>query len=192
MAVRAGGGARRKLPAMRPRLRRTVLVLHVVSSVSWLGLSIGYLTLAITAVVTDSPEQQHAMVRAVGVLGDRLLLPISWIAFLTGVWIALGTHWGLFRHKWVLVKFALTLVAVVLIPSSLLPGIHQAVATVAHTAPGQFTDIGVATTRGLLSAGCVSSSMYITCVVLSIFKPWGRTRFGKRKLAGQPAAEPAS
>jgi hypothetical protein len=192
MAMREGGGARvgRKLPLMRPRVRKIVLVLHVVSSVSWLGLSIGYLTLGITAVVTDRPERQHAMFLALGVLGDMLLLPISWTAFLTGLLLAVGTHWGLFQHVWVLVKFALTLVAVVLIPLNLLQGIHAMVVAVEHTAVGQLTDVGGGTINGLLSAGCMSSSMYITCVVLSIFKPWGRTGYGTRKMAGRPAAEP--
>jgi hypothetical protein len=83
------------------------------------------------------------------------------------------------------VKFVLTLVAVTLTPLSLLPGIHEAIAVVENTPVDRLAEVDAS---GLLFAGCVSTSMYLTCVVLSVFKPWGRTGFGKRKLAVESGA----
>ncbi|MCW2919815.1 MAG: hypothetical protein JWN52_7883 [Actinomycetia bacterium] len=184
-AAREGGAAHvdRKPFRMPARVRKIVLVLHVISSVGWLGLTTGNLVLAITGMTTGSPDEQHAAYRVMGILGDLLLIPISLTAFVTGVLLALGTPWGLFRHRWVVVKFWLTLIAVVLTPLSLLPGIHDAIAAVSNTPADQLADTGGAG-RGLIYAGCVSLSMYTTSVVLSIFKPWNRTAFGKRKPVG--------
>ncbi|WP_218825586.1 DUF2269 family protein [Streptosporangium subroseum] len=182
--VRADG----KPPRMPIRLRRSLVVLHVISSVGWLGLTIGNLVLAVTGLTTGSPDDQHAAYRVMGMLGDLLLIPISLTAFVTGVLLGLGTSWGLLRHRWVAVKLVLTLIAVVLTPLALLPGIHDAVTAVSDAAPGRLAD-----TSGfgsdLVYAGCVSLSMYVTNVVLSVFKPWGRTGSGKRRLAGIGAAQ---
>jgi hypothetical protein len=186
MAVRVD----RKLPVMPLRVRKIVLFLHVSTSVAWLGLSLGYLALGITAAVTDRPEVQHAMFQALGVFGDVLLLPVSLSAFITGLLLAVGTQWGLLRYKWVIVKFTLTLLAVLLILINLLDGIDAAVALVDRTPADQFANMGGGSYRDLISAGAASSLMYITCAVLSIFKPWGRTAYGKRKMAGRPGAEP--
>jgi hypothetical protein len=185
---RRAGPVDRSLPRLPARVRKTVLVVHVIASVGWLGLTIGNLALTITGMTTDSPDEQHAVYQVMGVLGDLLLIPISLTALVTGVLLGLGSSWGLFRHRWVAVKFWLTLIPVVLTPLALLPGIHDAVAVVSNTPPDQLADVDAS---GGLWAGCVSTTMYVTSVVLSIFKPWSRTRIGRRKMAVRTAAEPS-
>lgn len=167
--------APRRLPQLPMRARRLVLTLHVVTSVGWLGLSLANLVLVVTALTTDDPARQHAAYLAIGMVADVLLLPISLTAFGTGLALSLFTHWGLFRHRWIVIKLVLTLVAVLLTPFSLLPGLHETVAVVSATPADEFADAG----RGgenLLAAACVSSTMYLTCVALSVFKPGRRRR----------------
>ncbi|RBQ20733.1 hypothetical protein DP939_06545 [Spongiactinospora rosea] len=186
-----GQAVRRKAWYAAPQVRRFVLLLHVVSSVGWLGLNLGVPALAITGMTTADPEVQHAVYRVLGLLGDLYLIPLSLTAFITGVLLSLMTTWGLLRHYWVIAKFALTLIAVVLIPASLLPGLHAAAEAVASTPPGTFAAIprdGV----GQVGAGFVSTTMYVTCAVLSIYKPWGRTPFGRRRLALSGASRAGS
>jgi hypothetical protein len=170
---------------MSVRLRKIVVVLHVISSVSWLGLTIGNLVLTITGLTSDNPTTQHAVYQVMGILGDTLFIPMSVTAFGTGTLLGLFTSWGLFQHRWVAVKFWLTLIAVVLTPLSLLPGIHAAAATVSHTPPDQVADVDAS---GAISAACVSLTMYTISVVLSIFKPWGRTTLERKNIAGEPTA----
>lgn len=161
--------------------RRVLLTLHVISSVGWLGLSLANISLAVTVTTTSDPVIQHASFRVLELVGTTVILPISLTAFVTGVLASLGTQWGLLRYRWVLIKFALTLVAVLLTFLSLLPGLHAATALVDATAPDRLADVD---SSGLLSAAFVSTSMYTFSVVLSIFKPWGRTRWGVKALAG--------
>jgi uncharacterized membrane protein len=170
---------------LSPRTRKLVLVLHVVSAVGWLGMHIGNVTFAITGLVTADPGTQHTAFRAVDMLGGMLLIPISLIAFVTGLTLALGTRWGLVRHWWVLTKFVLTLIPVILIPLSLLPGYRALAALVNEAPPGQLVDVGTSG-PSLVIAAIVSTTMYLTSATLSVFKPWGRTRWGGRR-----PAEPA-
>lgn len=158
----------RKPYRLPKRARRCVLLLHVFSSVGWLGLNLGFLALDVAVATTSSPATQHAAYRVMGLLGDVYLIPISWTALLTGLVLGLWTPWGLFRHRWVTVKLVLTALPVLLIMFSLLPGIHHAVAVVSGTPPDRLADVDPS---GSLGAGCVSTTLYVTSLALSVFKP---------------------
>jgi hypothetical protein len=145
---------------MKPKVRKWWLVLHVVSSVGWLGVTIGMLVLALAAF--DAPQLYQAM----SLLGDLVVLPLALAALATGVVLSLGTKWGLVKHRWVLVKFVLTVIAVVATTFALRAGLHEAAGGVA------------AAGSDVLVASCVSLTLYTINTVLSVFKPWGRTRWG--------------
>lgn len=160
---------------LTPTTRKWLLLLHVVTSVGWLGLNVGNLTLALTGLLTDDPNTQHTALGAMYLIGGPLLIPVSLLAYTSGILLGFYSKWGVLRYRWVLVKFVLTTVAVVLIPLSLLPGLHELSVIMAATPPGQLADLGDVG-MSMLSAGVVSTSMYVTCAVLSVLKPWGRTR----------------
>ncbi|MGW4112644.1 hypothetical protein ACWEFJ_17380 [Actinosynnema sp. NPDC004786] len=152
---------------MRPNARKSWVLLHVITSVGWLGVTIGMLVLALAAF--DAPQLYQAM----SLLGDAVVLPLALAALVTGVVLSLGTKWGLVRHKWVLAKFALTVVAVVATTFSLRSALHEAADGVVGTAGGD-----------VLTAACVSLTLYTVNTALSVFKPWGRTRWGAARPVG--------
>ncbi|RKT56718.1 DUF2269 domain-containing protein [Saccharothrix australiensis] len=150
---------------LQPTARKSVLLLHVVSSVGWLGVTVGDLVLAVAAF--DRPE----LYRAMALLGDRVVLPMGLVALVSGVVVSVGTRWGLVKYRWVLVKFVLTVIAVVATAFALRSGLHRA-------ADGAATgDVGGAGVD-VLVASCVSLAIYTVNTALSVFKPWGRTRWG--------------
>lgn len=169
----------RRRPWLTPRARKWILVLHVVSAVGWLGINFADFALAVTALSTTDPALQHAMFQALVVVGTTLLIPISLLALTTGLVLALGTQWGLLRYKWVIVKLVLTSIAVLLIPFSLLPELNSLNDLATVLPADQLVDTSEHT-WGILSAAVVSTSMYITNVIMSIVKPGGRTKRGNR------------
>ncbi|GAB1508630.1 hypothetical protein [Actinophytocola sp. KF-1] len=160
---------------LTPTTYKLLLLLHIVVSVGWLGLNVGNLTLAITGLTTDDPGTQHTAFGAMYLVGGTLLIPVSLLALVSGVLLGIYTRWGLIRYWWVAVKLALTVIAVVLIPVSLLPGLSELSALMAVTPADQLADTGPLA-LDMLAAGCVSTTMYVTNAVLSVLKPWGRTR----------------
>ncbi|MFC4853393.1 hypothetical protein [Actinophytocola glycyrrhizae] len=167
--------AARATRRLTPTTFKLLLSLHIVVSVGWLGLNVGNLTLAITGLVTDDPGTQHTAFGAMHLIGGTLLIPVSLLALVSGVLLGLHTRWGLVRYRWVLVKLVLTVVAVVLIPLSLLPGLAELSRLMAGTPADRLADTGPLA-LDMLAAGLVSTAMYVTSAVLSVLKPWGRTR----------------
>ncbi|MEU8913401.1 DUF2269 domain-containing protein [Streptomyces nigrescens] len=161
--------------------RRAVLVVHVAVSVSWLGLALGLLTLGITGYTTGSPEMTTVAYRAMKVFGDWLVLPIAFASLVSGLVLSLGTAWGLARHRWVLVKFWLTLVTVLLSVFSLRPGINHLAA-----AGTPVPDIS------LVVAPAVATATYLFVTAISVLKPWGPTARGSRLRQAQSAEARAS
>jgi hypothetical protein len=142
---------------MTPWLRKVALAAHVVGSVGWLGAVVAYLALA---VVGDYP--------AMRLIGWLVIVPFSLTALLTGLALSLGTEWGLFRHYWVLAKFLLTVPAVTILLLHM-PAVSRAAAA-EHG--GYRVPFLVHAGGGLL--------VLLTATTLSVYKPWGKTRFGKR------------
>ncbi|MFF5262753.1 hypothetical protein ACFY4C_27795 [Actinomadura viridis] len=157
-----------------PRTRKTVLLLHVISSMTWLGLDIGLLMLSVTGFVTDDPVTRRAAYLSMNMIGDTLLVPASLLALATGILLGIGTAWGLVRYRWVLIKLVVTIVTATLTIFALRSGLHEAAAGVMADPPSA-GEAGV----GLLAAPLVSLTCYIAMTALSVFKPWGRTRWGR-------------
>ncbi|MER5615750.1 DUF2269 domain-containing protein [Streptomyces sp. NPDC002215] len=153
-------------PLKRPA-RRSLLVAHVSVSVSWLGLTVGLLTLGIAAFSTGDPATAQAATRAMKIFGDWLIVPVALFSLFSGLVLALGTPWGLARHRWVWTKFWLTLITVALSVFSLRPGIDEAAARGA-------VDID------LVVAPSVATATYLFVTAISVLKPWGPTRRGRR------------
>lgn len=153
-------------PLKRP-VRRGILVAHVAVSVSWLGLTVGLLTLGITAFVSGDPATAEAATRSMKTFGDWLVVPVALLSLVSGLVLSLGTPWGLARHRWVWTKFWLTLVTTGLSIFSLRPGINAAAAD------------GVADID-LVIAPSVATATYLFITAISVLKPWGLTRRGRR------------
>lgn len=181
-AASATSASSRKLS--RPA-RRGVLVVHVVASASWLGLTLGLLALGITAGSTGSAVTVEASVRAMKLFADWLLLPVAFLTLVSGLVLALGTPWGLARHRWVYVKFWVTLATTTATVFALRPGVNSAVGAVA--AGGPLPDAG-----DVLFGPIVSLSAYVFMTVISILKPWGLTRRGRRLRAASARPRPGA
>ncbi|MGW0534670.1 DUF2269 family protein [Streptomyces sp. NPDC003032] len=155
-------------------VRRATLVVHVIGAACWLGLTLGLVALALTAITTGSTAAVEAAVRSMKVFADWLVLPLALLTLLSGLLLSLGTQWGLAKHRWVYTKFWLTLATTTASAFALRPGVDDSVATVA--AGGPITDAS-----GLIAGPLVSLSAYLFMTVLSVLKPWGLTRRGQRQ-----------
>lgn len=162
---------------MPPELRKVVLTAHVVSSVGWLGAVVAYIALDVVAVTSRDVQTVRAAYLAMELTVFSVIVPLALASVTIGVVNALGTHWGLFRHYWVLVKFLLTLVA-----TSVLLLEAQTISSMATTAA---SGVDPRELPGSLPHSVGGLVVLLIITILSVYKPRGITRRGWRKQRDQ-------
>ncbi len=90
------------------------------------------------------------------------------------------THWGLFRHYWVAMKFTLTIGVTILLLLHQFTAAAGAARRVSGTAAGTLPEVGGLGIQLVADAG-LALLVLLLITTLSVFKPWGRTRYGRRK-----------
>ncbi|HEY0993159.1 MAG TPA: hypothetical protein VGD80_39170 [Kofleriaceae bacterium] len=162
---------------MRPPVRKLVLTAHVTFSVGWFGAIAAFLALAIGGLVSDDAEMVRADYLAMASIGWFVIVPLGAGSLLVGVVQSLGTEWGLFRHYWVLVKLVLTVAALTLLL------VHMRLVSHVSSSAGA-TGLSAGDLRGLRIqlVGDATGALVVLLVntVLSIYKPRGMTRRGRR------------
>jgi hypothetical protein len=160
---------------MSPVLRKLALTVHLTSSVSWIGAVVAYLALGVSAVTSQDAQTVRAAWIAMELTGWFVIVPLALAALVTGLVMSLGTSWGLFRHYWVLITLALTIVSTVVLLLHM-PTV-SALAGVAREADS-------ATLGGLggdLFHAGVGLLVLLVITVLNVYKPRGLTPYGWRK-----------
>jgi uncharacterized membrane protein len=162
MFVQNAQGERR----ISPPLYKLLLTTHIIVSVGWLGVVVAKLVLGIAAATSGDSEVARGLYAAMQVV-NPIFPPAAIGTILTGVLLSLGTKWALLQYYWVVAKLVLT---VGVIASAVRLGdrlVQQASGAPAGLATDDGTLLGIATAAALL--------------VISVFKPWGKTWFGRRK-----------
>jgi hypothetical protein len=162
---------------MRPGLRKLMLAVHLTVSVGWLGAVLGYLALDLTVSTSQDALSVRSAWLAMGVVTSSVIVPLALASLLTGLVMALGTKWGLFRYWWVLISFLLTIVATVVLLSE--AGLISRMAVIA-AGPATSDEQLLALPGTLLHS--VGGLVVLTVVqVLNVYKPQGLTPYGWRK-----------
>ena len=102
---------------------------------------------------------------------------------LTGPLLSLGTHWGLFRHYWIIVKLVINILSTLILLVHLKPIQHMAqlaaAGTITSADRGAQIQLVVAAGAGLLAL--------LAATGLAVYKPRGMTVYGWRKQYGEHA-----
>lgn len=156
------------------RWRKIVLILHIISGVGWIGVDLALLPLVITGLTTADGETAATSYRAIAILVPWTVPALSLLIVATGVVLGLGTKWGLLRFWWVTTKLAISLLLVALVFVALLPGVNALEVTSATT--GEEVRAQLEDPMMFLYPPVVSGMLLTFSAILSVTKPWGRTR----------------
>lgn len=160
---------------MTRRLRKTVLSVHLITSIGWIGADLCLLALGVTGVVTDDVMLAGSAYRAAGVMASWVVIPAAVGSLLTGVLLAVGSKWGLVRYWWVATSLVITTVMVMLAFFSLTPGLEDAASKVADA--GTRGDALTGSERQqLMLVPVYALVLLLSVTVINVFKPWGRMR----------------
>lgn len=167
---------------LNPATRKTILVLHIISGISWMGIDIALFTLLMTGRSSNDATLVISAFNAIRIIVPAAVPALSISILVTGLILGLGTPWGLFRYWWVFVKLILSTIMTVLVFVSLVPGVNEIAgldltvtsADAVRASLGSIPDT-------LMYPPIVSFSMLGVAAILSVFKPWKFTPWSKTK-----------
>ena len=160
---------------MNPGLRKFTLSIHLTFSVGWIGAVFVYLALGVAAVTSPEVQTVRAAWTAMELIGWYVIVPMAVASWLTGIVIALGTKWGLFRYYWVLISFLLTTLATIILILHM-PDVSVMAATAQVVEGAALQALG----GDLLHPG-LGVMVLLVVQILNLYKPQGLTRYGWRK-----------
>lgn len=164
---------------MTPQLRKLALTTHLTFSVGWIGAVVVYLVLGITATTSQDVQTVRAVWIAMELTGWYSIVPLAVGSLLTGIVMAVGTKWGLFRYYWVLFSLLLTILSTLVLLLHM-PTVSS-MAVVAQQAEGtRLDELG-----GDLLHPSIGLVVLLVIQAINIYKPQGMTRLGQRKVPGR-------
>jgi hypothetical protein len=169
---------------MPPRLRKLVLTVHIASSVGLLGAVASFLALAIAGLTSQDALVVRGAYLAMEATAWLVIVPLAFASLLIGIFQALGTSWGLFRHYWVLAKLIVTALATIVLLMQM--NLIGDIASVAAGTTLSGNDLFEARISLVAHAGG-GLLVLLVPMALSVYKPPGMTRYGRRKQHEQRA-----
>jgi uncharacterized membrane protein len=164
-------------PTTRPwrlagRSRKLVLVLHIASVGSWLGIDVVMAVLIFTGMITDDYETKAIGFKALEIIAVWPMTISGLVCLVTGVLLAYGSKYGLTKYWWVVIKLTLNLLLTSLVLVALRPGVNEMAESARNGEPLNSMD--------MIFPPIVSPTLLMFAVVLSVFKPWGLLRKKRR------------
>ena len=138
-----------------------------------------FLVLAILGLTSQDAQTVRAVYIAAEPLTWFVIVPFALASLLTGVVQGLGTSWGLVRHYWVVFKLLITVVATLVLLMY-----TQTVDFFAELAAQPGSDLGELRAPTFVLHSGAALLLLVAATVLAVYKPPGRTAYGRRKQRG--------
>lgn len=131
------------------------------------------MALALTGLISQDSQLVRAVDLAMELTAWFVIVPLAFASLLTGIVQSLGTSWGLFRHYWVVTKLLLTCFATIVLLIKMGPIGRVAAGTLGGT---DLHHIRIE----LVAHACGGLVVLLAITTISVFKPWGKTGYGRR------------
>ena len=171
---------------MTPALRRFTFTTHVTSSVGWVGAVLAFLALAVIGFTSDDEVKVRGAYLLMAPAAWFVLVPLAHASLLSGIVLSLGTSWGLFRHYWVVLKLGITVFSTVIL--LIYMGTFRQMAGVAAD---PVVDLAVVRNASPIVHAILALILLVAATVLGVYKPFGMTAYGERRLEEQRRPVPA-
>jgi hypothetical protein len=161
---------------MTPGLRRLTFTTHITSSVGWIGAVFVFLALAVIGLSSQDERTVRGAYLLMAPAAWLVLVPLAHASLLSGIVLALGTTWGLFRHYWVVLKLLITAFSTVIL--LIYMGTFRQMAQVAAD---PVVDLAAVRNASPIVHAILASILLLAATVLGVYKPFGMTAYGRRK-----------
>lgn len=154
---------------------RILKIAHILFFVMWAGGGITLVTLMFIA-RPSIPDDVYMKFRSMQVIDDLIIIPGALGSLATGLLYGIWTKWGFFRHRWLTIKWILTVSLILFGTFALGPWLNGNVEIAMKLRGGALSDsIFTANTSQIKLWGTVQVIFLLFMIAISVIKPWKRS-----------------
>jgi hypothetical protein len=160
--------------------QRVLKIVHLVMAGLWIGGAVGLLLMVLALDSAQSGGELHGYDLARQFVDDWLIIPGAMGCLLTGLLISWLTPWGFFRHRWVAVKWVMTVVCILFGTFALEPTTNgQPLLSAMYGLEALADPEYISNRLWNIMGGTVQVVAIVFMVAVSTLKPWKRKAGGK-------------
>ena len=165
-----------KINKLKPQAVKILKMFHILFAFGWI---IGCVALCLGLLLTAPETGDELYMRSLmlKIIDDFLIIPGAILVALTGVIYGAWTNWGFFKHRWLTVKWIMTILQAVIGTFVLGPCINGNVIIAdqlrdtALTDPAFLQNLDTTMTWGIGQTVCV-----LLYIIISVQKPWKKKK----------------
>lgn len=158
---------------MTPNQIKTLKVFHILFASFWTSCVLVITALSFLAPKFKTGDEVYAFNVIYHFIDLGLLTPAAVLTFLTGLVYSLFTPWGFFKHRWIVVKWLITLSLIIIGTFYLGPMVEELLVIADQQRAQALINASYITGQKIgLYAGILNSALLIFAVFISTFKPW--------------------
>ena len=151
---------------------RALKVVHLICAIIWIGSAI-VMNLLRLLVNVDNAAGMYYMAEILEAIDMQILVPGAVGCLLTGIVYGFFTKWGFFKHRWITVKWILTIFMISVGTFCMGPLIEENVvigkALMEGAGDAALYNANVSTSGSL---GLMQLTLLIIVLIISVWKPW--------------------
>lgn len=158
------------------RGQKILKIVHLACAIAWIGSAIVMNTLR-HLVPMDSSEAMYYVAVVLEAVDMDILVPGAILCFLTGIAYGWLTPWGFVKHRWVAVKWTLTVFAILFGTFYMGPRVKDNVVVGRELMAGTGDTAAYwANVADSAWSGALQLVILAVVVIVSVFKPWKKKR----------------
>jgi len=146
-------------------------IFHLILIMIWV---VGVIAMAILSMVTpQSGDELYMILKAIRLIDDALVIPGATLTVITAIIYGIFTNWGFFKHRWITVKWIVSIVVIIVGTFYFSPMLDSSIEMADVGRYSMLTNSEIAYKMNACKIGAMcQSAVLLFLVVISVLKPW--------------------
>lgn len=157
--------------------------IHIFFACLWIGAAVSMLLLSFFRGQISNGDELWAFNASIKLIDDFIIIPSAMGCLITGILFSWLTNWGFFKFHWIIVKYVITVGAILFGTFYLGTWVNgmEAISNVERlSALKNSTYVQYAKLNFYF--GSMQAILLVVAAFISVFKPWGKRGGSKKKL----------
>lgn len=148
---------------------------HLLFVMMWV---VGVIAMAIINLIkSQSGDELYMTLYISRFIDDLIVIPGAVLTVITAILYGAFTNWGFFKHKWITVKWIVSILVIVIGTFYFSPKLDRCLEIADTMRDGAFSNSELVTNSQISLFGAfIQAGILIILVVISVFKPWKKKR----------------